>query len=236
MNALDRLARSNRFVPHLVVALLVSAIATLASRFLGDSIVGTAVGGIFLAATWVLVLRDRSSNAREWGLALGGVLETPPAPWSVTAKEAAIAIGWAVLLCALIFPAFAVGFARYHHRTLAWSAPARPFDAILGQLVVVALPEEAFFRGYVQTAFDRSFPRRVRIFGAEVGLGLVLSSALFALGHLATVWNPARLAVFFPSLVFGWLRARTGGVGAGVVFHATCNVLSDGLARGAGLY
>jgi membrane protease YdiL (CAAX protease family) len=236
VNALDRVANSKSFATHLFVAILVSALATLASRFLGDSIVATAVGGIFLAATWVLVLRDRRSDARAWGLALGGALETPPAPWSVTLKEAAIAIGWALLFCALIFPAFAVGFARYHHRTLAWAPPLRPIDAILGQLVVVALPEEAFFRGYVQTAFDRSFPRRVNVLGADVGLGLILASALFAVGHLATVWNPARLAVFFPSLVFGWMRARTGGIGAGVLFHATCNVLSDGLARGAGLY
>ena len=236
MSALDRVASSNRLGPHLLVAISVSAIATAASRLLPDSIVATAVGGVFLAATWLLVLRDRQSDARAWGLAIGGVLETPPAPWKLTLKEAAIAIGWTALLCALVFPAFAVGFARYHHRTLAWTLPARPLDAILGQLVVVALPEEAFFRGYLQTALDRSFPRRLRIFGADVGLGLIVSSAIFAAGHLATVWNPARLAVFFPSLVFGWLRARTGGIGAGVLFHATCNLLSDGLARGAGLY
>jgi membrane protease YdiL (CAAX protease family) len=236
VSALDRVASSTRFTTHLLVAIVVSAVATIASRTLPDSIVATAVGGIFLAATWLLVLRDRGSDARAWGLAVGGVLETPPAPWSVTLRELAIAIGWALLFCALVFPAFAVGFARYHHRTLSWTPPVRPFDAVLGQLIVVALPEEAFFRGYVQTAFDRSFRGRVRILGADVGMGLVLSSAIFAFGHLATVWNPARLAVFFPSLVFGWMRARTGGIGAGVLFHATCNLLSDGLARGAGLY
>jgi uncharacterized protein len=236
VSALDRVATSRRFGTHLLVAIVVSLVATIASRTLPDSIVATAVGGIFLAATWLLVLRDRNTDAHAWGLALGGVLETPPAPWKITARDAAIAIGWAVLFCALVFPAFAVGFARYHHRTLSWHPPVRPLDAVLGQLIVVALPEEAFFRGYVQTAFDRSFPRRARIFGADVGLGLVLSSALFAVGHLATVWNPARLAVFFPSLVFGWMRARTGGIGAGLLFHATCNLLSDGLARGAGLY
>ncbi|MFI5301533.1 MAG: type II CAAX prenyl endopeptidase Rce1 family protein, partial [Polyangiales bacterium] len=51
--------------------------------------------------------------------------------------------------------------------------------------------------------------------------------------HLATVHDPARLAVFFPSLLFGWMRARTGGIGAGIAFHAACNLLSDGLARGS---
>ena len=44
-----------------------------------------------------------------------------------------------------------------------------------------------------------------------------MTSALFALGHVATEFHPNRLGVFFPSLLFGWLRARTGGIGAAVV-------------------
>jgi membrane protease YdiL (CAAX protease family) len=47
---------------------------------------------------------------------------------------------------------------------------------------------------------------------------------------------PARLAVIFPSLVFGWLRARTGGIGASLTFHAMCNVLSEILGRAYGVY
>ena len=58
----------------------------------------------------------------------------------------------------------------------------------------------------------------------------------FALGHLATVHSPARLAVFFPSLLFGWLRARTRGIGASCLFHAMCNVFSEVLGKGYGLY
>jgi hypothetical protein len=217
------------------VALLVSALATAASWLARDSIVATLVGGIFLGATWLLVLRRRETDVRAWGLALGGVLEIPPAPWSKTAREALLAVGWALLLGALIFPPFAVGFARWWNvRSLAWAPPPKLLDAVLGQLVVVALPEEAFFRGYLQTALDRAWPRRVRVLGAELGPSILVTSAIFALGHLATVPNPGRLAVFFPSLVFGWLRARTGGIGAGLAFHAMCNVLSDGLFRGAG--
>ena len=64
---------------------------------------------------------------------------------------------------------------------------------------------------------------------------MVVTSAVFALGHLATVPEPARLAVFFPSLAFGWLRARTGGIGAGVLYHASCNLFASFLGRGYGL-
>ena len=35
----------------------------------------------------------------------------------------------------------------------------------------------------------------------------------FALGHVATEVHPNRLAVFFPSLLFGYLRTRRGGIG-----------------------
>jgi membrane protease YdiL (CAAX protease family) len=221
----------------LLVAFAVSAVATAASALLGDAIVATAVGGVFLGATWLLVLRRRDADVRGWGLALGGVLEVPPAPWSRTLREASKALGWALFFAALVYPMFVLAFARWWHvRHVAWAPPPKLLDAVLGQLVVVALPEEAFFRGYLQTALDRAWGRRVQIFGAWVGPGLFVSSAIFAVGHLATVHNPARLAVFFPSLVFGWLRARTGGIGAGIAFHTMCNLLSDGLARGGGLY
>jgi membrane protease YdiL (CAAX protease family) len=69
-----------------------------------------------------------------------------------------------------------------------------------------------------------------------VGPGLLATAAIFAVGHLATVQLPARLAVFFPALIFGWLRSKTGGIGASVGFHAFCNVYSQALGRGYGLY
>ncbi|HVR03393.1 MAG TPA: CPBP family glutamic-type intramembrane protease, partial [Polyangia bacterium] len=65
------------------------------------------------------------------------------------------------------------------------------------------------------------------LWGAPVGWALVVSSALFALGHVVVVPNPQRLAVFFPALVFGWMRGRTGSIAAGATFHALCNVVAD---------
>ena len=37
--------------------------------------------------------------------------------------------------------------------------------------------------------------------------------------------QPWRLATFFPGLLFGWLRARTGNVVAPAVAHALSNLL-----------
>lgn len=101
-------------------------------------------------------------------------------------------------------------------------------NLVLVQLLLVALPEEVFYRGYLQTRLDAVFPRTRRLFGVEIHpASLFWTSALFALGHFLVIPHPQRLAVFFPSLLFGWLRAAGGGVAAGVLYHAACNLLVE---------
>jgi membrane protease YdiL (CAAX protease family) len=98
---------------------------------------------------------------------------------------------------------------------------------LMEQLLLVAFPEEIFYRGYVQPTLAEALGGRG---GRGLAVVLVVTSALFALGHVAVFWHWTRLMVFFPSLAFGWLRARTGGVLAPAVFHAACNCAVE-LAR-----
>lgn len=197
----------------------------------------TAVGLCFLAATWWLVLRRTDRDVAEHGLSLAGILEPHPLSARRLAREGAVALGWCVLLAAITWPFFWVGYRYYWGASgeFSWVWPPSPLDEYAGQLLVIALPEEAFYRGYLQSELDRVWPPRLRVLGARVGPGLLVASAVFAIGHLLTTPNPARLAVFFPALLFGWLRARTGGIGASVVFHAACNIFSSALGRGYGL-
>jgi len=97
----------------------------------------------------------------------------------------------------------------------------------LSQILVVAVPEEVFFRGYLLSRFEDRFPSRRRLWGAAVGWPLVITSLLFATGHFLVDFQPARLAVFFPALAFGWMRSRSGSVAPGAIFHALCNLLSE---------
>ena len=97
----------------------------------------------------------------------------------------------------------------------------------LSQILVVAVPEEVFFRGYLMSRFENRFPSHRRLWGAAVGWPLLLTSVLFATGHFLVDFQPARLAVFFPALAFGWMRSRSGSVAPGAVFHALCNLLSE---------
>jgi membrane protease YdiL (CAAX protease family) len=105
--------------------------------------------------------------------------------------------------------------------------PAGFWLLALSQILIVAVPEEVFFRGYLMSRFEARFPSQRRLWGAAVGWPLILTSLLFAIGHFLVDFQPARLAVFFPALAFGWMRSRSGSVAAGAVFHALCNLLSE---------
>jgi membrane protease YdiL (CAAX protease family) len=96
---------------------------------------------------------------------------------------------------------------------------------LIVHLGIVALPEEWFFRGYLQTRLDTRLGTPWRILGADLGWGFILSALFFALLHPILLPGAFRLLVFFPALLFGYLRARSGNIGAAVVIHATSNLL-----------
>jgi membrane protease YdiL (CAAX protease family) len=123
-------------------------------------------------------------------------------------------------------PGLAHAIAPYlHSGKIALRVPEGfPLQIVL-QLLAVALPEELFYRGWMQTSWARTAPGRgVTVLGARLGAGFLWTQVLFAAGHLVRL-QPWRLGTFLPGLWFGWLRARTGSVVAGVVAHALSNLL-----------
>jgi len=101
---------------------------------------------------------------------------------------------------------------------------------VLAQLVVVALPEELFFRGYLMGRLEDALPPTRTLWGAKVGWAWILQSLLFGLGHFLVRFDPLMLTRAIPGLLFGWLFARTRSILAGTIFHAACNVLVEILA------
>ncbi|MBM4375988.1 MAG: CPBP family intramembrane metalloprotease [Deltaproteobacteria bacterium] len=221
----------------LAVTLAVTVVVTVIARAVPGELANLGVAGAFLGATWWLVLGHDTPVIRAYGLSLGGLLEPERIEPRRMVRTLVVALGLTALLALVCFPPFALGYAKLwaSGRPFVWRVPPDWPDRVAGQVLVIALPEEAFFRGYLQSALDGRLGARFRIFGAEVGLGWLLSAALFAVGHVLTVPDPARLAVFFPALAFGWLRARTGGIGASLAFHAACNLFSSWLALAYGL-
>lgn len=109
--------------------------------------------------------------------------------------------------------------------------PAEFLETAFAQLIVVAVPEELFFRGYLHLRLEEALPPRRRVLGGGLGLALVLSALLFALGHVVVDADPLRLAVFFPGLLFGWMRSATGSIVASSLVHAASNLYIETLHR-----
>lgn len=207
---------------------------------------GTALLFFGLALAWA---RRSPGGPRRFGIDLGGVIEPSEDELAKTegrgrgllgALAAAAPSGLRESLVAFavalaIFPPFVVGFWLWHGPTHAfrWSLPPDLPTFALAQVVMVALPEEAFFRGWVQTRLHDLWPPKRKLLGAEIEpRALVLQAALFALVHLAVEPRLDELATFFPGLLFGWLRARRDGIGAAVVLHALSNLFAETLVRG----
>ncbi|MEM1646437.1 MAG: CPBP family intramembrane glutamic endopeptidase [Ignisphaera sp.] len=65
-------------------------------------------------------------------------------------------------------------------------------------MVFVGLVEEAYFRGYAQSRLNEIFEKRWRRFvfkawRVDYGVGLLLTSVIFALIHIVSYWNPITL-------------------------------------------
>jgi len=90
--------------------------------------------------------------------------------------------------------------------------PAGEF--LVRQALFAAIPEEVFFRGYLYDAFEEN--------GWEP---IVLTAALFAAGHLAIHASAYRALTFFPALLFGWARKKSGNVYVPAALHLAFNAL-----------
>jgi membrane protease YdiL (CAAX protease family) len=237
---MQRSSKLNRAEAHpWLLAVFVTVAVGLLARAAPDAWNATAVGLVFLGTTyWATISGKTSAHVRATGLSLAGLLETEPLDVNRWLRASAKACLLALLASVLIFPAFWLGFVIWWHPThpFAFSSPASWGDELFGQALVIALPEEAFYRGFLLTNLARADQRRVPVLGVLLGMSLVWSSALFAVGHFVTEPNLSRLAVFFPALVFGWLRLRTGGIGASLLFHVACNAFASLLGRGYGLW
>ena len=127
------------------------------------------------------------------------------------------------LLPAFADPLFRLPVPHFEYRGI-W--PESMLLLVAYHLFFVAIPEEMFYRGYLQTRLQELWPAKTRAFGALVGRGVVVTSLLFAFGHSIVELQWWHFAIFAPSLVFGWLRNRSGDIIAGAFFHAWCNVLA----------
>lgn len=149
-------------------------------------------------------------------------------------RAAARDIALVLVVCLATFPFFAVGHHYWqefnHHAFRGWRLPPDLLMVWATNTFLIALPEELFYRGFVETRLERWWPTSRYVLWIPLGRTVFVASALFALGHFVGEYNPARLAPFFPAFVFSAMTRRTGSIFAGIGYHGLSNAFSHLIA------
>ena len=195
------------------------------------------IGVVFLVAALRGVAVDDDDTER-YGVRLEGLIpglhgdpRSLPRALVEAIPSALREVGVAVAVAAAVLPVYALAWPLLNRPIGPRHLPFThdPVATLLGEVIAVALTEELFFRGYVQTRVADAlgladFTRSRKPPFADAARGVLITSALFALTHVIAEPGVGRAAVFFPSLLFGAVRIARGGVGAAVALHAICNV------------
>lgn len=99
--------------------------------------------------------------------------------------------------------------------------------SILYFYLFVALSEEIFFRGYIQSTLNAAFNRPCQFWGITFGWGLILSSVFFGLWHVggnaAAISWPQVLWTIFAGMFLGLVREKSDSVIAPALLHGIMN-------------
>lgn len=118
---------------------------------------------------------------------------------------------------------------------LALYFPTPPLDAdeLAFQLTMPGLDEEFFYRGVLLLMLNEAFARPLRILGAPMGWGALISSVAFGLAHALGYSDGAftfdAMTMLFtggPALLLVWVREKTGSLLLPVVMHNFANAIS----------
>lgn len=144
-------------------------------------------------------------------------------------------LGFGVLAMIVTFPPFLLAHHLWQMNFGAtgyrFVVPPDILATFLKNTFLVALPEEMFYRGFLEHRLERLWPTR-RWLVVPLGRTVVVASALFALGHFLGEYNPARLGPFFPAFVFSLLVRRGGSLAGAVLYHGASNAFSAMLYAG----
>lgn len=110
---------------------------------------------------------------------------------------------------------------------------------VLYEATLPGLAEEIVWRGLLLAVFDKIFPARMRILGAELGFGALATALVFGLVHtvqfdaklaLQTDWAVGAFAAV-TGLVLAYLRARTQSLVVPAIVHNATNIILECVPR-----
>jgi len=142
-------------------------------------------------------------------------------------RHSLVVLGWT---CIVVFPALFCGLwllksyglglllrpvLLQNQRLSAW---------LFYQFMYVAVAEEVFFRGFLQSNILRLTST---VMGDQCRLqqwiSIVLSAACFAVAHIIVQSQIISVLTFLPGLILGWLFIRTRSLLAPILFHGLAN-------------
>ena len=132
-------------------------------------------------------------------------------------KMLAKTIPWIVLTLAVV-----LGIAYYLHMVkVDLKLPSITLLWLLIQIFFVIIPEEVFFRGFIQ----REIRKNLNNSAAGV-LAVLVASLLFTLLHIFFIPDMSYLiAVFLTSLLYGAIYEMTGAIESSILTHLTVNTV-----------
>jgi len=132
--------------------------------------------------------------------------------------------------CVIVFPLLFAGILLLKHFEVPLPlCPVIPekrwFSWLFYQFMYIAVAEEMFFRGYLQSNVLRLLTMSGQKNCAFLELiGIVVSATVFAISHSVLLGSAMPIIIFFPGLIFGWLFVKTKSLLAPVLFHGLANV------------
>lgn len=195
---------------------------------------------VTVAAVWLIRFLRSSLNNRGAWLAVPFVLLSAAVVPTLLRKRSLSEIGLRLervgltlrVLCGTCLAVFPVLFCGVlllkHHKVqlpLCPVVPERTWPSwLVYQFMYVAVAEETFFRGYLQSNILRLLTVATQKNVAFLGLmSIIISAIVFAAFHSALLGNMISTITFIPGLIFGWLFIKTKSLLAPILFHGLAN-------------
>lgn len=196
---------------------------------------------VTVATIWLIRFLRSSLNNRGAWLAVPFVLLSAAAVPTLLRKRSLGGIGLRVErlglilrvlcgTCLVVFPVLFCGvFLLKYYKVQLPLCPVVPegrwFSWLIYQFLYVAVAEETFFRGYLQSNILRLLTIAVAKNLASLELtSIIISAAVFAISHSVLFGNVIPIITFFPGLIFGWVFVKTKSLLAPILFHGLANV------------
>jgi membrane protease YdiL (CAAX protease family) len=190
------------------------SVASAAARagIVGDGVASTVTTGalIYVPLLWLLY---RRMDLADYGVRFTGI-----------GKDLVVFAVFTVVTLVPFYVGNHIFETQFLGRQLSVAMPVAFGGRIVAEVLAVALPEEFFYRGYLQRRLEESTGTPWRVLGVQVGWGTLAASLLFVLAH--TLVAPAwwHVGILVPAVTFAWLRNKTGSILAPTLYHAVCNL------------